>query len=165
MRPSFLQILRPMDQGWVPLGPAIEESQSSTVALFRSAIATLFPVNLFNYENRKMLQRVAFRVKMSSYWFCQTLMFNIRSMAIHPYVELILRFSNILFVTFCTFDHICHIGCFAVCRGFDWIHFPSGWALKLLYCFDVITGLTKCLLTPGIPLVRRMLFLFGYGPH
>ena len=33
------------------------------VALFRSAVAGLFPVNLFNYENRKVLQGVASELK------------------------------------------------------------------------------------------------------
>ena len=39
-------------------------------------------------------------------------MLNTQSVAIHLYVEHILRFSNILYVTFCTVDHIDHIGYF-----------------------------------------------------
>ena len=54
------------------------------VALFRPVIAGLFPVDLFHYENREILQGVAFRVEMSSHWFLQTSMSNIQSMAIHP---------------------------------------------------------------------------------
>ena len=90
-----------------------QQSESlDSVAFFHFVIASFLRVNLFNYENRKILQGVSFRVKISSHWFFQISMFNIRSMAIHSYVERILCFSNILFVTF---DHIDHIGCFTVC--------------------------------------------------
>ena len=124
------------------------------VALLRSAMTGPFPVNLFDYKNGKIPQGVALGVKMSSYRFFQTSMFNIRSMAIHTYVERILRFSNILFIAFCTFDHIDHIRCFAICRGFDGIYCPSDRALKPFYRFDVFTRFTTCMLAPGIPLVR-----------
>ena len=123
------------------------------VALFRFAMTGLFPVNLFYYKNRKILQGIAFRVKMSSHWFFQTSMFNIRSIAIHSYVERIHCFSRILFITFCTFDHMDNIGCFTICQGFAGRHFASSRALKPFYRLDVITRFTTCLLAPGIRIV------------
>lgn len=160
----ILPILWPMamDQGWVPLGQAIRSLDP--VALFHFAIVNLLPVDLFNYKTRKILQGVAFSVKMTSYWFFQQSMFNIWSMAIHLYVKCILCYSNILFIAFCTFDYIDHISCVSICSGFDWIGFPSDQALEIVYWFDVITHLTMSLLALGIPLERHWLFLLECSP-
>ena len=62
-------------------------------------------MNLFDYKIKKIFQGVAFRTKMISYWFFHPLMFNIRLMAIHSYVDHMLHFSNILFLESCTFDN------------------------------------------------------------
>ena len=102
------------------------------VALFYSAMTSLVPVNLFDYENRKILQGVAFKDKMSSHWFVQTAMFNIQSMAIHSYIKHILRFSYILFVTFYTFNHIDHIGTIIERRAVGSLHYLR--MLTSLFC-------------------------------
>ena len=65
------------------------------------------------------------RCSMECHWFFQPLMFNIRLIAIHSYVECILCFSNILFLALCTFDHMDHIECFTIVRGFYLIYFSQ----------------------------------------
>ena len=77
MRQSVLQIRRLLIEIEYLWGQQLESLDP--VALFCSAIASLFPINLFHYENKKILQEVTFRVKMSSNLFFQTSMFNIRS--------------------------------------------------------------------------------------
>ena len=67
-------------------------------------------MDLFDHKNRKILQGVAIGIKMICHWLIQRSMFNIQSMAIHSYVELILSFSNILFFTFQTPNHVDHVG-------------------------------------------------------
>ena len=70
------------------------------VTFFRFAKVRLLPVDLFDHKDRKILQGVAIGIKMIFHWLIQMSMFNIWSMAIHSYVERILSFSNILFLTF-----------------------------------------------------------------
>ena len=70
------------------------------MAFFRFVKIRLLPVDLFDHKNRNTLQGVAFGIKMTSHWLFQTLTFNMRSMAIHSYVECILGFSNLLFPAF-----------------------------------------------------------------
>ena len=72
-------------------------------------------------------------IKMLGYWFFQTSVLNVRSMAIHSHVEGILHFSGILDCTFSTLDHIDHIGRLAVGQSFDMVYLPSYWTLK---CID-----------------------------
>ena len=73
---------------------------------------------------------MAFRVEVSSHWFFQTSMFNIRSVAVHSYVERILCFSNILFLTFYALDHVDHVS-----RG---LRRPSGLRDRVVYVIECI---------------------------
>ena len=50
--------------------------------------------------------------------FFQTSVLNIQSVTIHSYVESILHFSYILYCGFGTFNHIDHVGHFAVSQSF-----------------------------------------------
>ena len=81
-----------MDRGSDPQRPAIGASESSSFLSFVKV--RLLPVDLFNHKNRKILQGVAFGIKMSSDWLVQKMMFNIWSMAIHSYVKHILSFTK-----------------------------------------------------------------------
>ena len=123
------------------------------VGFFRFAKVRLLPMDLFDHKHRKILQGVAFKVEVTSHWLFQMSMLNIWSMAVHSYVECILCFSNILFFTFYTLDHVHHVSRRTVGRGFYWICFPGDRALESLYRLDVLTGLTMNLLALRIPLV------------
>ena len=94
----------------------------------------LLLVDLFDHKDREILPGVAFRIEMTSHWLFQTSMFNVRSMVVHSYVEHVLWFSHILFVTFCTLNHVDHVSRLTVSHGFYWICFPNDRALYWI-CF------------------------------
>ena len=62
-RAIIIAILWSMVRGSAPRGPAISESLNP-VAFFRFAKVHLLHVDLFDHKNRKILQGVAFGIKM-----------------------------------------------------------------------------------------------------
>ena len=83
---------------FIPLGAS--DRRFNPVAFFHFAKSSPPPSGSVPSQKLKDPEGVAFGIEITSHWRFQTLVFDIRSMAIHSYVEHILGFSNILFLTF-----------------------------------------------------------------